>query len=457
MTLHQTTFRHLTPVTGAIPYTELTADLERATVYHAVTDDQFYLAVGQYLEPDALRDQPAQRLLESARQLVAQGVPLSPTVTLAQAYQRVHARQLTPEQHAELEGWMARAEPTAKATQAQACADFLAPLLQRRIRTALIQQLATANLTADQARLDDLADQLSRVRNVGRPAAHSWSGLDPGMWELFARLRRAERASTGLRELDDVLDGGPPRGTLTTWGGDPGDGKSVALVSQLVANVRNYGRRCVYLTSEMGVGQTLLRVVACMTGETQAAVAAGGDRVQAKLAKLLARPTMGSFAIAFLPSGSTVPVLERALQELAQRDPRFTHGWDQLYVDYGDLMAGGPNDRSSYEEGRTIWRGLRKLAEESTDHEARWVVTASQLKDPSDRNGGPNDLADSKHKGRISDGVLLIDRDKECLDDRYVKVAKYRDGRNGDRIGPFTPDFARSQFAGQPFSGGLDA
>lgn len=449
----QPTFRHLQPVTGAVPYTEWTAELERVAVYHACTDDQVYLAVGQYLEPDALRDEQAKMVLQAARQLAVTGVPLSEVVTLAQVHQRVHARQLTPEQYGQVEGWAARAAELATKTQAQAVVDVTTPHIQRRLRSGIIQQLIAANVTGEEARLDELASQLAQVRNVGRPAAHSWSGLSPGIWEMFARLRRTERATTGVPELDDVMDGGALRGTLTTWGGDPGDGKSVAMTSQLVANVQ-LGRRCLYLTAEMGVPQTLLRVVAAMTGENQSSVAAGGQRVRAKLDSLLSQPTLGAFGIAFLPSGSTVPQLERALAEVAQRDPRFALGWDQLYVDYGDLMSGAASDRSAYEEARTIWRGLRRLAEQSSTHEARWVTTASQLKDKDSRNGGPNDLSDSRHKGRISDTVLLIDRDKDCPDERYVRVAKFRDGRNGDQVGPFTPDFGKGQFAGQLYTPG---
>jgi hypothetical protein len=452
LTAIQTTFRHLHPVTGSTPYTELTADLERLAVYYSCTDDQFYLSIGQYLEAEALRDDQSRVLLQSAGQLVATGVPLSSTVVLAQAHQRVYARQMTTEQYGALEGWIAGSQPLAATTQAQAVADVASPLLQRRLRTTLIQQLTQANLTGNERQLDELTGQLAQVRNIGRPAAHGWSGLTPGIWEMFQRLRRTERATTGLPELDDVMDGGPPRGTLTTWGGDPGDGKSVAMTSQLVANVL-MGRRCVYLTAEMGVPQTLLRVVACMTGETQASVAKAEKRVQARLEAVLASPTLGAFAIAFLPSGSTVPQLERALDELAIRDARFARGWDQLYVDYGDLMSGSANDRSTYEEMKTVWRGLRRLAEQTPEHEARWVTTASQLKDKADRNGGPNDLSDSKHKGRISDGVLLIDRDTDNPDNRYVKVGKFRDGRNGDHVGPFTPDFARGEFAGNPHCG----
>ena len=88
------------------------------------------------------------------------------------------------------------------------------------------------------------------------------------------------------------------------------------------------------------------------------------------------------------------------------------------------------------------------------DHH-NWTITASQLRDANDRKGTVYDFADSKHKGRITDSGLIISRDKDVDSERYIKVAKHRDGRAGDLIGPFVPDFARAKFS--PEFGDQDA
>lgn len=445
----QPAYKHLHPVTGPTPYTELTQDMEALAVYYAATDPHVYLALGQYLDPESLRATEPRSILQAARQVTAQGTRVSAPVVLSQVYQRVHARQLTPDQYATHEAWVERVRQLATTTQASAVVDTVAPLIKRRLRTALTQRLATANLAGAERECDEIADQLARVSNIGRPTAHSWAGLDGDTWGLIASLRRTQRLSTGIPELDDALDGGIPIGTITTWGADPGIGKTAAMLTQMAANVR-LGRRCVYLTSEIGVPQAILRLVGILTGIPQAEIARGTPRAMAALEAELADPHLGSFAVAYLPSGSTLGQLDAALTELTDRDPRYADGWDACWVDYGDLMAGGPHDRSSYDTGGTVWRGLRRMAEDVDGHPPRWMTTASQLKDPGNRRGTAGDLADSRHKGNVSDTVILLDQPDDVPEQRTARPVKVRDGRAGVTVGPFDTDLACGRFYREP-------
>ncbi len=71
-------------------------------------------------------------------------------------------------------------------------------------------------------------------------------------------VESAERARTGLRELDRVLGGGLVPGSLLLVGGDPGIGKSTLLLQLAMALARE-GRRVLYVSGEESEQQIRLR------------------------------------------------------------------------------------------------------------------------------------------------------------------------------------------------------
>ena len=431
--------RHLQPVTGPTPYTEFTPEVEAAIVYHATSDDEFWLSIGQHVDTDALRSEPAKMLMQSARQLATAGAPLSHTIALGKLQERVHNRTIDQSDLDEVDEWITQVEDAERGLPPKAAVvQLAAPVLRQRQRAAIIQELAARNAVGKD--IGDLPLLLASTEDIGRPQARDFATLGDGVWAMFQRLRRAERLKLGIPDLDEAM-GGMPRGSLLTIGGDPGDGKSLMLVD-VVCHALLTGRRCLYVTLEMGVAQTLMRFVANLTCETEESVGRGDKAVRDKYSSLLSSGLVAPFAICYLPQGSTIPMVDKAIKNVQSRDPRFANGWDLLAVDYGDLMAGNPSDRNTYEEMKTVWKGLRAFAANNTN----WTITASQLRDKDQRDGTVYDYADSKHKGRITDSGLIISKDPDVESERRVRVAKHRDGRAGDTIGPFLPDFARAQF-----------
>jgi len=57
----------------------------------------------------------------------------------------------------------------------------------------------------------------------------------------------ADRASTGIRGLDDVLQGGLIRGRLYLVDGNPGAGKTTLALQYLLEGMQR-GERCLYVT-----------------------------------------------------------------------------------------------------------------------------------------------------------------------------------------------------------------
>jgi len=65
------------------------------------------------------------------------------------------------------------------------------------------------------------------------------------------KMHRVERISTGMKEFDRVLGGGLVPGSVVLIGGDPGVGKSTALL-QVCCNLR--GIKSIYVSGEESLG-----------------------------------------------------------------------------------------------------------------------------------------------------------------------------------------------------------
>ena len=78
-------------------------------------------------------------------------------------------------------------------------------------------------------------------------------------------IKRVERSSSGLSELDRVLGGGLVPGSVVLIGGDPGIGKSTLLLS-VVAHVSQNKKSC-YVTGEESLDQIALRAARLGVGK----------------------------------------------------------------------------------------------------------------------------------------------------------------------------------------------
>ena len=80
------------------------------------------------------------------------------------------------------------------------------------------------------------------------------STVDPPLPITQVDPRQWHPRSTGVDELDRVLDGGLVDGSVTLVGGEPGIGKSTLLL-QVAASVARAGGRCLYLSGEESAAQ----------------------------------------------------------------------------------------------------------------------------------------------------------------------------------------------------------
>ncbi|RLF57969.1 MAG: hypothetical protein DRN25_05780, partial [Thermoplasmata archaeon] len=61
-----------------------------------------------------------------------------------------------------------------------------------------------------------------------------------------------ERISTGIPKLDELLQGGLPKNSVTLVSGPPGSGKSILCFHFINAGIKN-GERCLYISVDQKI------------------------------------------------------------------------------------------------------------------------------------------------------------------------------------------------------------
>ncbi len=87
------------------------------------------------------------------------------------------------------------------------------------------------------------------IKAAKTSAKENFSGPAPLHLEELNLAKFKNRLSSGFSELDRVLGGGFVEGSLLLFGGEPGIGKSTLLL-QVLGNLANAGKRCLYISGE---------------------------------------------------------------------------------------------------------------------------------------------------------------------------------------------------------------
>ncbi|MGN6107539.1 MAG: AAA family ATPase, partial [Kofleriaceae bacterium] len=104
---------------------------------------------------------------------------------------------------------------------------------------------------------NSLVEEVERAEPPRPSATGVADGLAPTPITEVGATSSADRATTGIGELDRVLGGGLVAGCLVLLGGDPGVGKSTLLV-QALAGLAGQGG-VLYATGEESIAQTAMR------------------------------------------------------------------------------------------------------------------------------------------------------------------------------------------------------
>ena len=250
---------------------------------------------------------------------------------------------------------------------------------------------------------------------------------------LEKRLQNDRKGiTTGLQDLDDILNGGFQRGQVIVMAGRPGHGKSARSLHNAIAAARaEYG--VLYLSMEMVSAELADRALA-QVGRIYLGNLLTGQLKEAEWAGVSA--ATGTFQDMPLHIMDKSGLSFYQVATLARRHKR-KNGLDLLVLDYLQLMSGADAEKR-HAQIEEITRGLKALAKELNAA----IVLLSQLSRKTENARRPklSDLRDSSSVEQDADVVLFIHR--EDVDDPAtqwkgyadIHVAKNRQGQLG-RIG----------------------
>lgn len=250
---------------------------------------------------------------------------------------------------------------------------------------------------------------------------------------LEHRLEGGKRSiSTGLDDLDAILNGGWYRGQVIVLAARPSMGKT-ALSMHHALHAAHIGYGVLYLSMEMVASELADRAIASlgrihlgnlltakMNDEEWSGVTVAAGKVQDLPLHVLDRSGLNFFQVA----------------TYSRRHKR-KHGLDVLVVDYLQLMAGADDDKR-HAQIEEITRNLKSLAKELDIA----VILLSQLSRKTEESRKPklSHLRDSGSIEQDADVVLFIHREEvdnpETTWKGYadIHVAKNRQGALG-RVG----------------------
>lgn len=239
---------------------------------------------------------------------------------------------------------------------------------------------------------------------------------------------------TGLRDLDDYLGGGLPRGGVTTLGARPGMGKS-ALAQTITCNSAGTGKAVAFFSMEMPEREVAERGLA-IVGKLSAAVLRAADKEAMDRGDFWPRLTwavqqMQDYKM-FIDDDVGLTLLQVAAKARALKR---RHGLDLLVLDYLQLMTGPEEKR--YQQIEAITKGLKVLAK-TLDIA---VLALSQFSRDIEKRLTPKPkMSDFRDGGGIeadSDVLLGLYREEQDNPDTEWKgtaevyVLKQRQGRVG--------------------------
>lgn len=287
------------------------------------------------------------------------------------------------------------------------------------------------------------------VQLVGDAPDEDWQGADAGVVEFLDGIDRRANGEedflpTGLKELDERLDGGMRRGEVIVIAGRPGMGKTALAVS-IADNVCNAGEAVGVLSMEMPKAQLTTRVVSLRSGiplhklkRPERMSDFDWSEMTRTVDQLRTLPLFISDQTAL--NINQVRTKARALKR--RRKVRL------LVIDYIGLMEGTDRKANRSAQLGEVSRGIKALAKELN---CTVLLLAQLNRDVEKRPKMRPILADLRECGDIeqdADIILFVHRPAHVTPDLGIEwkhyaeiiVGKQRDGQTGVVDAQYTGD-----------------
>lgn len=290
--------------------------------------------------------------------------------------------------------------------------------------------------------------RVERADTFGKQTGADSLKLGEATLDEIRKLRTLSVMSTRIPEVDDVLRGGYRAGTLTTFLGSSGGGKSMALIAQACAAALQ-GHLTVYATLELPRSIITARLMAHLTGSLIDDVLMSPDTCDAgpRLAAIQRWSGFGGIYVAqFDEQVTKVRDLQKWVKDIEEKEGVPVTA---VVVDYGDklgLDVRTKEDASSYTGQGKVWGLLYNWMR----NDGIWGFTASAATRGKARGKeymlDQDDTADSMHKVRSSDYFITVNMRSDNHEVEWF-LAKNRLGEARLRVGPLPTFFEQARIS----------
>jgi len=439
------------PLTGGgkhEPYA-LDEDFERALVYLSVIRPRMWQRIGRHLDPDALSHPVSRLVITAARaHAIETGRPPTSFTVVNQRLSRMeHEGKLTHEQRLAVRAWVDIVIEEEHPDE-DALADEMKPVLQRRAHKEAARA-ATQEIGKHDGDMERVVDIVEKARTIGDDTGSTAHQVGTMSVDLITAARALSRVTTGILELDDVLEGGVPRGAQVVIVADSGGGKSMGLVHAGV-HAALMGQRVHYVSLELPEAEIHARILANLYAASLSDVVHDVGTLAAIQSRVAAHPTwFGTtlrFTVGWLPPKATTTT--DIIEAVRAVEKETGEPVDVVIVDYMDKVKpakGKVADPSNtYAAMGDVYETIRVWGE----RERKWTWTASQSQRQKTGKRSKldmGDVADSMEKVRAADIIITLNPEDDAYTQVSFFVAKNRLGPSRKSVGPIATDFAHGR------------
>lgn len=296
----------------------------------------------------------------------------------------------------------------------------------------------------EQDNIEAIEDEVKKALKVGR---HADMGLGykekpvDRYTRFYDQQVEQDRFPLGFPKLDGPLHGGMCKKELGMIVANSGVGKSLFLCRQGLESCRR-GKNTLYLTMEMSEDAIMGRLDTMLTRMDYKAIQRDKSTFLMRLQKASDEILKGEFTVKQFPSLLTTPGKIRAFLEYIQNYKEIKY--DQILVDYLELLRPSVKDLPEYEAQQRIAQELRGIAVEYDVN--IWTATQSNRQGANAAVITETELAGSFGKVREVDYAYSINQtDKERADgEARLYVMKSRNARS-KYITPVSIDYKTLQ------------
>lgn len=417
---------------------------ERAVVAYACTQAAFYGRVGRIVDPEALGDPRAKLAIKAAHEVAKdQGTgPGSSAILLQRLRRWMGEGKVTLEQVLAVGALLDEHEDDAAAPDSESVIAELVPVLRRRMESDALR--AGMDVYARRTDTGKVIDMFDAARRLGQNDRGTGVRLGKASFGVIETAGRPEVLSTGVTELDEIIDGGLPRGEFGLLSMSTGGGKSITLC-HFAGHAVWTGRHVAIATLEIPEYMWLARLKSNLTGVPISSII-DNDKDRARCAAKLEEiaPQLGICHVKyFTPGATTIDDLRDWRKDV---EDEAGQALEVMIVDYLDEVTVAPSAAGKEIPGHERVKKVYRAFSSFVLNELRgWGWSASQPKGAASgskrKRIDTDDLADGMGKARVADKLITAFVDDAQTSIEFF-VGKNRTGAGRKSTGPIPVDFA---------------